>query len=86
MLKASDIEKMALVNLFLRECVFRLLSTNIFIDYFSQNKDRYVSPISINLYRFIAIRVKPIKRPIRMNRKIPKSKLNFILSKDKGIV
>lgn len=85
MLKASDIEKMALVNLFLKECVFKLLSTSNLIDYFSQNNERYVRPISINLCKFIAIRVRPIKRPMRMKRKIPNSRLSFILSNDKGI-
>lgn len=86
MLNASDIEKMALVNLFLKECVFKLLRTNIFIDSFSQNNERYVSPISINLCKFIAIRVSPIKRPMSINKNIPNSKLNFILSNDKGMV
>lgn len=38
MLKASDIEKIWLVNLFLKECAFKLFITNFFIDFFSQNK------------------------------------------------
>jgi len=84
MLKAKVIENIALVSLFRTWCVLRLFSTILSIEGFSQKKSRYVKAISTSLYKFIASKVRPKIKPIKMNKKTPRIRLIFRLNKLKG--
>ena len=84
MLKASVMENMVLVSLFLIWCVFRLLYIIFFIEGFSQKNTRCVSAVSTSLCMLIARRVSPKIRPIRMNKKTPRIRLIFMFKRLKG--